>query len=83
MTSISRRDVLKTGALGGAGVFAASAFGLPFRKVSAAEAEDLLKTQQKFVYTADVMCPAECGIAVEVSDGKLLAPDCWCRGRAI
>ncbi len=69
MTSISRRDVLKTGALGGAGVFAASAFGLPFRKVSAAEAEDLLKTQQKFVYTADVMCPAECGIAVNVVDG--------------
>ncbi|NIA28130.1 MAG: molybdopterin-dependent oxidoreductase, partial [Desulfobulbaceae bacterium] len=69
MANLSRREVLKYSALGSGGILAGSIFSLPFRKVSAAERDRLLKTEKTFVYTADVMCPAECGLAVNVIDG--------------
>lgn len=70
---LSRRRLLRLGAVGAGGIGGAllldSAAGSPFRKVSAEELADLRAAQQKFVYTADVMCPAECGLAVNVVDG--------------
>ncbi len=69
MTTFSRRNILKLGTFSAGGALAAGVFGLPFRKLSAQEAASLLKEEQKFVYTADVMCPAECGLAVNVIDG--------------
>ncbi len=69
MNSFSRRHVLKFGAYGAGGTLAAGVFGLPFRKLNAQEIASLLKDEQNFVYTADVMCPAECGLAVNVING--------------
>jgi len=69
MTTISRRNVLKLGTFTTGGALAAGVIGLPFRKLSAQEISSLLKEEQRFTYTADVMCPAECGLAVNVING--------------
>lgn len=73
MNSLSRRSFLKVTGLGlGAGAAAAAGGGL-LRRVDAQEAAQLLQAEQKFVYTADVMCPAECGLAVNVTNGVATA----------
>jgi anaerobic selenocysteine-containing dehydrogenase len=69
MPTISRRNLLNLGAIGGVSAITGAAFNLPFRKASAQEASALLATEQKFVYTACVMCPAECGLAVNTVNG--------------
>lgn len=64
-TRISRRDFLKiTGLAAGA----ATGTGL-FERVSKVEAARLSAEAPQVKYTADVMCPAECGLAVNVVGG--------------
>ena len=65
---LSRRDFLKLGGLTAAG---ATLGGVGFRALSPAEARQLAQTagEIKYTYTADVMCPAECGIMVKVENG--------------
>lgn len=69
MTTISRRSIFKLAGVGAGGMMLGGCFKSPFRKATADETKQLLATEQKFVYTADVMCPAECGLAVNVIDG--------------
>ena len=67
---VSRRSLLQFGAVGvGGALLIENPLGSPFRRVNAREASELRAAQQKFVYTADVMCPAECGLAVNVVNG--------------
>ena len=62
---ITRRDFLKVSGLA-AGAFAGA--GL-FEHISNADAAQLLAEMPTVKYTADVMCPAECGLAVNVVNG--------------
>ncbi len=66
---LSRRDFLKLSAGSAAGVAALRIFGSGFRTLSRAEARQLLQQNTKSVYTACVMCPAECGLNVKVENG--------------
>ena len=64
-SKITRRDFLKisgltAGALAGAGLF---------ERISDAQAARLLAEPAQIKYTTDVMCPAECGLAVKVENG--------------
>lgn len=64
-SKITRRDFLKIsgltmGALAGAGLF---------ERVSGTQAASLLAEAPQLKYTTDVMCPAECGLAVKVEGG--------------
>ena len=70
-SKLSRRRLIQFGGVGAVGVGAAvfATLGSPFRQVSEDEASELRAAQQRFVYTADVMCPAECGLAVNVVKG--------------
>lgn len=61
--------MLKLATAGTGGLLLGGCTQSPFRKVDSQEAARLLASEQKFVYTADVMCPAECGMAVNVIDG--------------
>lgn len=65
-TTLSRREFLK---LGGAGVATLGLMGTGFRAISAEHAKALSDLAEKVVYTACVMCPAECSLAVTVQDG--------------
>lgn len=65
--TLSRRDFLKAGAITAGGLATYSALGSGFRMISALDARNQL--QSKTVYTACVMCPAECGLAVRVENG--------------
>ena len=63
----SRRNFLKLGGLSAAG---AAIGGTGFRAISFAEAQRLAQAPSvKYTYTADVMCPAECGLMVKVENG--------------
>lgn len=64
-STITRREFLKISGLT-AGMLAAG--GL-FEGLSNAEAARMLAEVPQLKYTADVMCPAECGIAVNVVNG--------------
>ena len=70
---VSRRSFLKyTGAL--AGLTALSKVGLlSLRNLSLAEAEEVKKAMKDYEvrYTADAMCPAECGMEMWIKDGKI------------
>ncbi|MCL4395131.1 MAG: molybdopterin-dependent oxidoreductase [Chloroflexi bacterium] len=64
-SKITRREFLKisgltTGVLAGAGLF---------DRISDAQAATLLAEAPQVKYTTDVMCPAECGLAVQVENG--------------
>ncbi len=66
---ISRRDFLKISGLS-AGALAGVASGtVAFRTLESAEAARLAAAAPQVKYTADVMCPAECGLAVRVENG--------------
>ena len=76
--SLARRDFLKWSALMAAGLTGTAYFGgigtdsssdYSLTQVSDKEAASLLQTEQTFVYTADSMCAAECGLAVNVVNG--------------
>lgn len=72
---LNRRSFLKwTGALAGAGA-TATAFGpaglFQLRPVNADELESLKSQGIEIKYTADVMCPSECGLEMWVKDGRL------------
>ncbi|MCL4458367.1 MAG: molybdopterin-dependent oxidoreductase [Chloroflexi bacterium] len=62
---ISRRDFLK---ISGLAAGAVTGVGL-FERLSSTEAARLLAETPQVRYTADVMCPAECGLAVNVVNG--------------
>jgi len=66
---LSRRDFLKVTGASAAGLAALGALGSGFKAISKAEAKRRLQTESKVVYSACVMCPAECAIAVEVENG--------------
>jgi thiosulfate reductase/polysulfide reductase chain A len=68
-SKISRREFLKVGGIGVAGLAAAQGFGNGFRTISKAEASRALQENVNYVYTACVMCPAECGLKVKVENG--------------
>lgn len=65
--AISRRDFLKASGIAAGGLAAYSVLGTGFSRISAQDAQNRLQT--KTVYTACVMCPAECGLAVRVENG--------------
>ncbi|MHB9100655.1 MAG: molybdopterin-containing oxidoreductase family protein [Sulfuricella sp.] len=64
---LSRRNFLKVGGLSAVG---AAMGGAGFRAISLDEAQRLAQAPSvKYTYTADVMCPAECGLMVKVENG--------------
>lgn len=66
--TLTRRNFLKVGGLTTvSGLAAYSGLGTGFRWISAQEAQNRL--QNTIVYTACVMCPAECALAVRVENG--------------
>ncbi|GAB4406566.1 MAG: molybdopterin-dependent oxidoreductase [Thermodesulfovibrionales bacterium] len=70
---VSRRVFLKyAGALGGLAALNKSGL-LTLKKLSPSEAEAMQATMGKYEvkYTADCMCPAECGLEMWVKDGKI------------
>ncbi len=66
--TLSRRDFLKLSGAGIAGLTALRGLGNGFKAASTA-APAALQDNAKYVYTACVMCPAECGIQVKVENG--------------
>lgn len=66
---LSRRDFLKAAGATAGGLVALGALGSGFKRISQAEARRLQQAGTKIVYSACVMCPAECGIAVKVENG--------------
>lgn len=66
---LSRRDFLKAAGVSAGGLAALGTLGTGFKTISEAEARRRLQTERRTHYTACVMCPAECGLAVEVEDG--------------
>ena len=73
--SLSRRNFLKVSAAVSAGV--GIGFGpslLNLKQVSAAESEELANKlgNIEVKYTADVMCPSECGMEMWVQDGRIV-----------
>lgn len=66
---ISRRDFLKIGGLTAGTLAAATSGAIAFRDLTQAEAARLAQSAPQIKYTADVMCPAECGLAVRVENG--------------
>src|SRR3972149_3212848 len=66
--TLSRRDFVK---LAGATAGGAATLGSTgaFRALSAGEAARLSQQSTQIKYTADVMCPAECGVMVKVENG--------------
>jgi anaerobic selenocysteine-containing dehydrogenase len=68
-TTLSRRNFLKIGGLAAGGIAALGTLGTGFKAVSAAEAKRRLQAETKTAYTACVMCPAECSLAVNVEGG--------------
>ena len=65
--TLSRRGFLKVAGLSAASV---GALGYTtFRPLDPVEAEELRTATAELKYTADVMCPAECGLMVKVEDG--------------
>lgn len=65
----SRRDFLKLSGTGIAGLVALQGLGGGFIPLSAAAARAALQDNAKYVYSACVMCPAECGLKVKVENG--------------
>lgn len=73
--TISRRSFLKLSAAMAAGVGLGLGTDLvSLKKVSALEAEELARSlgNLQVRYTADVMCPSECGLEMWVKDGRLV-----------
>jgi thiosulfate reductase/polysulfide reductase chain A len=66
---LSRRDFLKLSGVGAASLAALQGLGSGFKPISAAAVRAALQDNVKYVYTACVMCPAECGIKVKVENG--------------
>lgn len=67
---VTRRDFLKTGSIAIGGMAALSALGTGFRAVSAGNNKKQTSgDSKKTVFTACVMCPAECSLAVNVENG--------------
>jgi anaerobic selenocysteine-containing dehydrogenase len=69
--AISRRDFLKLAGASAGGLAAMAALGHGFKTLSASEARQQQEAGKRVVYTACVMCPAECGLAVEVENGVI------------
>ncbi|HET9496341.1 MAG TPA: molybdopterin-dependent oxidoreductase, partial [Chloroflexia bacterium] len=65
---LSRRGFLKVGGLTAAAVAALNPVGA-FKMLTAKDARKLSQEAVQYKYTADVMCPAECGLKVEVENG--------------
>lgn len=63
---ISRREFLKLGGLTAVG---ATLSGATFHTISKSQARALAQGTVETKYTTDVMCPAECGLAVKVENG--------------
>jgi anaerobic selenocysteine-containing dehydrogenase len=73
MKSISRRKFIKySGVLGGAAALSGSGL-LSLKSLTPAEAEAVEKAMKEYEvkYTADAMCPAECGMEMWIKDGKI------------
>lgn len=71
--TVSRRNFLKyTGILAGTTALTGSGL-LSLKKLTPDEANAIEKAMEgyKVVYTADAMCPAECGMEMWVKDGKI------------
>lgn len=69
---LSRRDFLKLSGASIAGLAALKGLSSGFRPANAA-ANAALQDTAKYVYTACVMCPAECGLKVKVENGVVSA----------
>jgi len=67
--NISRRNFLKIGGASTVGIASLGMLGTGFEGISATKAKRYLDEKSKTVYTADVMCPSECALAVNVKDG--------------
>lgn len=65
--SLSRRDFLKVGGLAAGSLAVAAAMKPGFKTITKAQAKSLQQSTDKTVYSACVMCPAECGIAINVN----------------
>jgi anaerobic selenocysteine-containing dehydrogenase len=67
--AVPRRDFLKVSGLTAGGLAALGALGSGFKSITEAQAKSLQQTGIKTVYSACVMCPAECAIAINVENG--------------
>ncbi|NHZ71525.1 MAG: molybdopterin-dependent oxidoreductase [Aquificales bacterium] len=66
---LSRREFLKISGLTAAGAAAVGIGGTSFITLSAAAKEQMQAAGNRTVYTACVMCPSECNLAVNVEEG--------------
>jgi anaerobic selenocysteine-containing dehydrogenase len=70
---LTRRSFFKIAGAGTAGLAAWATGTMALRPVAADERTVLLQNEQKLAYTACTMCPAECGLAVNVENGIVSA----------
>ncbi|MFN3333322.1 MAG: molybdopterin-dependent oxidoreductase, partial [Caldilinea sp.] len=68
-TKVARRDFLKAASASAGGIAALATLGSGFRPIDAAAQATLSKQGTHIAYTACVMCPAECSLAVKVENG--------------
>lgn len=68
-TKVARRDFLKAASASVGGIAALATLGSGFRPIDAAAQSTLSKQGTRVAYTACVMCPAECSLAVKVENG--------------
>lgn len=68
-TKVARRDFLKAASASAGGIAALATLGSGFRPIDAAAQAILSKQGTHIAYTACVMCPAECSLAVKVENG--------------
>ncbi|MFN3928745.1 MAG: molybdopterin-dependent oxidoreductase, partial [Thermoflexus sp.] len=66
---LSRRDFLKMAGASAGSLAGMTALGSGFKALSAREAQQQQEAGSRVVYTACVMCPAECGLEVHVENG--------------
>ena len=68
-TKVARRDFLKAASASAGGIAALATLGSGFRPIDATAQSTLSKQGTRVAYTACVMCPAECSLAVKVENG--------------
>lgn len=67
--TITRRAFLKATGVSAGALAGLSVLGSGFHQISAAEAKKQLQDDTRITYSACVMCPGECSIAVKVENG--------------
>jgi anaerobic selenocysteine-containing dehydrogenase len=66
---VARRDFLKAAGASAGGIAALATLGSGFRPIDVAAQATLSQQGTRIAYTACVMCPAECSLAVKVENG--------------